>query len=141
MTISNLPSGGNIGTAASTVDIYTIFNVNQTSSGQTVTLPNPTNTTAGRMVYVTNVGTTPFTIMGTQLSINSARSAIWNGTTWVLAGNADDKTVGLLRKAADESVTNSGTVQNDNDLFFSVKNGETWMFQITAIIRSGAIAT
>lgn len=93
MAISDLPAGGNIGTAATTVDTKTIFNVNQVSSGQTITLPNPTNSTAGRMVYVTNVGTTPFTIMGTQLSPNSARSAIWNGTTWVLAGNADDKTV------------------------------------------------
>ncbi len=93
------------------------------------------------MVYVTNVGTTPFTILSTQLSPNSARSVIWNGTTWVLAGNADDKTVGLIRKAADESVTNNGTVQNDNDLYFSVKNGETWMFQITVFTKNGAAAT
>jgi hypothetical protein len=92
------------------------------------------------MVYVTNVGNTPFTILSTQLSPNSARSVIWNGTTWVLAGNADDKTVGLLRKAADETITNN-TIQNDNDLFFPVKSGETWMFQITAITRKALPAS
>jgi len=89
------------------------------------------------MVYVTNVGTTPFTILATQLSPNSARSVIWNGTTWVLAGNADDKTVGLIRKAADESIASNTTVQNDDHLFFPVKSGETWMFQITGITRNG----
>lgn len=134
MTISNLPSGGNIGTAASTVDIYTIFNVNQTQSGQTITLPDPSDLTPGRMVYVTNTGNTPFTILSTQLSPNSARSMIWDGNSWVLAGNADDKTVGLLRKAADETVVNN-TIQNDDHLFFPVKTGETWMFQITAITQ------
>ncbi|NRH21421.1 hypothetical protein HOO68_05230, partial [Candidatus Gracilibacteria bacterium] len=134
-TISNLPTGGSIGIATDTVDIYTIFNVNQTNSGQTITLPNPTDSTAGRMVYVTNNGTTPFTIMSTQLSPNSARSMIWNGTVWVLAGNADDKTVGLARKILDQTGAQN-IPKADPDLKFAVKAGETWMFQITGITRT-----
>ena len=46
MDIANLPSGGNIGTAGATVDIKTTFNINQTGSNQTLTLPMPTNATA-----------------------------------------------------------------------------------------------
>lgn len=46
MDISNLATGGNIGTAAATVDVKTTFNINQTTANQTITLPSPTNTTA-----------------------------------------------------------------------------------------------
>lgn len=141
MDIGNLASGGNIGTAATTVDIKTNFNVNQTTANQTIALPDPTDATAGRIAYVTNIGTKPFTIYATQLIPNSARSLIWNGSSWVLAGNADDKTVGLIRKTADESVVSSTTVQNDDHLFFPVKANETWMFQITGIVRNGNTGT
>ncbi len=87
------------------------------------------------MVYVTNVGTTPFTILATQLSPNSARSVIWNGSGWVLAGNADDKTVGLARKILDQTGTQN-VVKIDPDLQFAVKSGETWMFQVSGITKS-----
>lgn len=141
MTISDRATGGNIGTAITTVDVKTIFNVNQTSSGQTITLPNPTNTATGRLAYVTNIGTTSFMFLGTQIMPDSSRAVIWNGTKWILTGNADDRVSGTIRKSADESVTNNGTVQNDNDFYFAVKAGETWMFEINAITKSGAVAT
>ncbi|MEZ6330629.1 MAG: hypothetical protein R3B12_01290 [Candidatus Saccharimonadales bacterium] len=41
--ISDVAGGGNIGTAAATVDAYTVFNVAQTTASQTLTLPTPTN--------------------------------------------------------------------------------------------------
>lgn len=78
--------------------------------------------------------------MGTQLSPNSARSMIWNGTTWVLAGNADDKTVGLARKILDQTGAQNIT-KNDPDLLFPVKAGETWMFQINAITKYASNVT
>jgi hypothetical protein len=62
--ISNLASGGNIGSAATTVDVATTFNVNQTTASQTLTLPSPTTTTSGRIVYVNNVGSASFTMYG-----------------------------------------------------------------------------
>ncbi len=46
MTIANLATGGAIGTAATTVDVKTTFNINQTTANQTLALPTPTNTTA-----------------------------------------------------------------------------------------------
>jgi fibronectin-binding autotransporter adhesin len=82
-SISNLPAGGNIGTAAATVDIATTFNVNQTTSGQTLTLPNPTVTTAGRIVYVNNVGSAGFSMYGVSVVAGTAQSYIWNGTNWI----------------------------------------------------------
>lgn len=56
-TIANLAAGGAIGTAATTVDVKTTFNLNQTTANQTITIPNPTDATAGRIIYVNNVGT------------------------------------------------------------------------------------
>lgn len=81
----------------------------------------PTNTAAGRIAYVQNVGTTSFTFYGTSVGPNQSRQAIWNGTAWVLTGNGDDtKTSITLRKANDQGVNNSATVVNDNDLSWAV---------------------
>ena len=45
LAIPNLPTGGSIGTAATTVDIKTTFDINQTTADQTLTIPTPTSTT------------------------------------------------------------------------------------------------
>lgn len=86
IAIADLPAGGNIGTAATTVDIASSFNINQTTAGQTITLPNPTDTTAGRTVIIANVGSVAFTLITASLSTNEAATMLWNGTTWVFAG-------------------------------------------------------
>lgn len=83
IAISDVAAGGNIGTAATTVDIATTFNVNQTTTGQTLTLPSPTNTAAGRLAYVNNIGSAEFTMYGNPISAGSTASFIWNGTAWV----------------------------------------------------------
>jgi hypothetical protein len=81
--VSNLASGGDIGIASSTVDIATTFNVNQTTSSQTLTLPSPTVTTAGRIVYVNNIGSASFSMYGVTVAAGTAQSYIWNGSNWI----------------------------------------------------------
>lgn len=85
-TITNLATGGNIGTAATTVDIKTTFNINQTTANQIITLPSPTDTTAGRIVYVNNIGTVGFTILGSRVEAGQTSQFIWNGTAWKYVG-------------------------------------------------------
>ncbi|MFM2414525.1 MAG: hypothetical protein RI911_218 [Candidatus Parcubacteria bacterium] len=83
--ISNLASGGAIGTAAATVDTYTNFNINQTTASQSVTIPSPTNTTGtkGKIVTINNIGSANFTIGGVTVPAGSYGSAfVWNGTAW-----------------------------------------------------------
>mgnify|MGYP003453218909 FL=1 len=46
MTLTNYTVSGSIGTAAATVDVKTTFNINQTTANITLTLPNPTDTSA-----------------------------------------------------------------------------------------------
>jgi hypothetical protein len=117
-TIADLPAGGAIGTAAATVNIYTSFNVNQTTAGQTLSLPSPTTTTAGRVVYVLNVGSTSFTMHGVLLSTSSAQSYLWNGSAWV-AANIDGAGSGVTTIGAIDSQTKSanGAVISGNNLY------------------------
>jgi hypothetical protein len=140
LALGNFTASGTIGTAAATVDIKTMFNINQTTSSITLSLPSPTDTTAWRIAYVNNVGTASFFFLGTQIIPWNSRHAIWNGTAWKLSGNADDRWAnsGNTRKAADEIVNNSAAVQNDDHLSFAITAGDTWLFQINGTVRNGA---
>lgn len=89
LAVANLAAGGNIGTAATTVDVKTTFNINQTGANQTITLPNPTNTTAGRIAYVNNIGSVTFTMYASRISPGSSRAFIWNGTAWTFLGSSE----------------------------------------------------
>ncbi|MCA1800255.1 MAG: hypothetical protein LC650_03085, partial [Actinobacteria bacterium] len=119
VSISDLPTGGNIGTAAATVDSASAFNINQTTSGQTLTLPDPTNTTAGRVVYVNSVGPESFAMYGVTLSSDRSQAFIWNGTAWT-ATNIDGAGSGVTAVGALDGTTKSadGAVINANQLFF-----------------------
>ncbi|MBW3538623.1 hypothetical protein KY386_04000, partial [Candidatus Parcubacteria bacterium] len=101
LAITDLPLGGDIGTATATVDIYTAFNLNQTTAGQTVTIPAPTVTTAGRVIYLANVGTANFTLLGSTVSTGTTATMLWNGTAWTHAG-ADGSAV-LNQKTTDQN--------------------------------------
>lgn len=68
VAVSNKASGGSIGTAATTVDIASIFNVTQTTASQTLTIASPTITTEYKVITVNNVGSQAFTFTGTGLS-------------------------------------------------------------------------
>jgi len=83
--VSDRASGGVIGTASTTVDIATNFNVNQTTASQTLTIPSPTNTTTtkGKIITVNNVGTANFTLAGITVPAGSYGSAfVWTGSGW-----------------------------------------------------------
>jgi hypothetical protein len=85
-SISDLAGGGDIGSAATTVDVDSSFNVAQTTAIQTITLPAPTDTTPGRFVYVNNTGTTTFKMLGKVLPNGAGLIAMWTGAAWSLMG-------------------------------------------------------
>jgi Collagen triple helix repeat (20 copies)/Chaperone of endosialidase len=83
--VSNLATGGSIGSAATTVDVGTNFNINQTTAGQALTIPSPTNTTAtkGKVITITNIGTVDFTIgINTIKTGGKSTAFVWSGTSW-----------------------------------------------------------
>lgn len=91
-TITNLASGGDIGTAIATVDQYQGAYLVQTTASQTVTLPTPTGD-APKLFFLVNAGSTSFTINqkiifpGTMVIATYSGVAIPNiGKTWVFGG-------------------------------------------------------
>ncbi len=134
LAVSNLPTGGNVGTAAATVDIYTSFNLTQTTAGQTITLPTPTSPMAGRLVYLSNTGSAPFTFLGSTVLTGTTTQAMWNGTAWTLAGSNAGLPVGTV----DNSTMrwNQSTLQwLENVNILSTATGE---FSITSTSNTAA---
>lgn len=86
LAISNKASGGAIGTAAATVDVASLFNVNQTTSGQTLTVPNLTNTTNGKTIHINNVGSTAFTLLSKTIEPGTGILLRWTGSAWNISG-------------------------------------------------------
>lgn len=83
LEIANLATGGVIGIAPNTVDINSIFLINQTTGGQTLILPNPTNTTLGQVVSVISNSTASFIMYGVTIIPTSCQDFLWTGTSWI----------------------------------------------------------
>lgn len=93
IVISDLPSGGSIGTAANTVNKGSLFHINQTTSGQTLTVPNPTATNFSKFIYVLDIGSASFTLSpGGNLTPGTGVILVWTGTNWNVAGNGSTPT-------------------------------------------------
>jgi len=80
---------------------------------------------------VNSVGTVGFSINGVRIEMGQTRQLMWNGVSWNIVGeqiNGVEQRVAI--KQADESYSDSIVLQNDNDLFFSIAPGDTWIGQI-----------
>ena len=86
--LGNFAGGGVIGTAAATVDAFSSATIAQTTGAQVLSIPAPTNATAGRLFRVSNNGPQTFTILGVVLTTaatpaTAGLTAMWDGTAWV----------------------------------------------------------
>jgi hypothetical protein len=132
LALTNFSSGGSIGTAAATVDLYTAISVAQTSSSQTLTLPNPTASTAyGRMLYLSNIGTASFTVLSTPLKAGATASFVWSntngGASWQYAG-ADGNSIlnqSSSTQTADFLISGTGTANTFQASTFGSSNSVT----------------
>jgi hypothetical protein len=85
LKLASLPlavaAAGPIGTALTTVDIASSFNVTYTGvANGAITLPNPTDALAGDRIKVANVGTIAFSFGGDTLNPGFHTYAEWTGT-------------------------------------------------------------
>ena len=106
MADRNGGTGLSIGSAATTVDIYTYVSVAQTTASQTITIPNPTASTVyGKMLYLSNIGSASFTLLGTTVSPGTTATLVWananGGAAWTFAG-ADGNGI-LNQNSADQT--------------------------------------
>lgn len=116
--LADFPAGGSIGTAATTVDVASFFEINQTTSGQTVTLPTPTVVTDSSFAYIKNTGTATLTVVGTAVTSGSTILFTYSNGSWGLFGaeaaTATPLTYGRVNASADLpntgfSITSPGT--------------------------------
>ena len=86
--------------ANSTVNNASAVIVGFSTTGQTATLPDPSNTTAGRILYVTAAaGTKDFTLLANNdtsaitMRQNTTATMLWNGSDWTAAGASNTATL------------------------------------------------
>ena len=128
LVLGNYPSGGSIGIAANTVDKSAKININQTTPGQTLSIPNPTNLTAEKNIRIRNIGLVAFTITaygsvlpGTFIQVD------WTGSSYSYSSSSSADLTAYVQKR-------TGNVKFDftggsNSLELSSDNGgyaESW---------------
>jgi TM2 domain-containing membrane protein YozV len=123
-TLSDFAVSGAIGTAAATVDTYTTFVIPQTTAGRTLSLPTPTTGTAGRLAYVLNTGSTPFTMHSVSIQAGKAQTYIYDGSAWT-ATNIDGAGNGVTFIGTIDSQTKSadGAVISGNGIYLQTADG------------------
>jgi hypothetical protein len=116
---ANCYTGGALVASTCTV---TAASINSTSAiivgfsaaGQTANIPDPTNTTAGRIVYITAAnGSSDFTLSLngggtgnlTSMRQNTSATLIWNGSDWTVAGASNSTT---LQSAYNNTLQSAG---------------------------------
>ena len=120
-TITNKPTGGNIETAANSVDIGSTFSINQTTAGQTLTIPSPTVTTAGRIIKISNIGTVSFKIANIVLAPSKFADFLWTGSAWIpavaeIAPSLSNKTYVLSAEYAGAVLVPGSGVNHKGDM-------------------------
>jgi hypothetical protein len=101
-TVTNASCAVDCTIAQSNVDNYGTIIVSATTSDIVITLPAPTNTAAGRTVYITTSPTSlDFTLqtnsganlIDVAMRKNTTSSMIWNGTAWTPGGASNATTL------------------------------------------------
>lgn len=152
-SLGDFPAGGAIGTAATTVDVDTSFSIAQTTAGQTLSLPNPTSATAGRIVFVLNTGSASFTMHGITIPAGYGQIYAWNGTAWILGASGGGSAITLqaaydggntltTTDARDIDITLADSVTTDSNFTIDITTGSIGEFQIesngTDILQIGS---
>lgn len=116
---ANCYTGGSLVVNSCTITSASVNNtgaviVGFSTSGKTATLPDPGNSTAGRIVYVTAAnGSQDFSLsvngggMGNEIAMrqNTTATMIWNGNDWTAAGASSSTT---LQSAYDNTMQSAG---------------------------------
>lgn len=82
--LSNFAANAAIGTAENTVDRAASVAINQTTAGITLTIPDPTVTTPGKIFIVVNTGTQSVTVGGKSVSPSTFVIFVWSGSAWLI---------------------------------------------------------
>ncbi|MDX1765500.1 MAG: carbohydrate binding domain-containing protein [Candidatus Saccharimonadales bacterium] len=114
-SVTNATCGTDCTVTQANVDGYSSIIVEATAAELEIIMPDPTITTAGRLIYVTAAdGTNDFTLtlndaeaneVNISLRENETATLIWNGSDWTAAGASSSTT---LQSAYNNTLTSAG---------------------------------
>ena len=130
---ANCYTAGAVVTSSCTLTASTVNNnsaaiIGFSATGQTATLPDPTLTTAGRILYITAAGNSePFTLKANvggdaeqslTMRKNTTATLLWNGNDWTIAGGSNSSTL-------QDAYTNSAQTTAGSDIIVSNDGSNT----------------
>ena len=137
LTTTNFAANGSLGTAATTVDLFSTVLIPQTTAGIAVTLPSPTNTTAGRRLVVGNTGTASITVGGTAIPSGQSIEYVWSGTAWLPLAVPTPTNFDFFRSGATASTLPDGVTDTTDGI---VHNGNIGIGVTTAFTDATTLA-
>ena len=104
---------GNANITQANIDTYGTILISSNAAGYTATLTDPTTTTTGRVIYVTNTGAYDMTLSvngggsGNTVTLkpNTTATMVWNGADWTAAGASSSTD---LQAAYNNTATSAG---------------------------------
>ncbi len=124
-------------TAATTVDLYSGVVLTQTAMTSAVTIPTPTDATAGRLFTLTNAAASAFPVTVGSYTIPAGFSGtfVWNGSAWSTPSAAASNVPfsGLTAAIADNTL--------DNKTFAQTWNWSTATTQNPLALSAAALTT
>lgn len=92
-------------TGATNIEQLRLIDFNQTTAGQTFTLPAPADTSVQFVLDVVNTGTASFSLYGMTVGAGTGAMVAWSGTMWVVtppasAANVETATITALNTVA-----------------------------------------
>lgn len=141
LDIADLSTGGLIGTAANTVDVYSTFNIEQTTPGQSLSLPAPTVTTLSRTITVVNSGTVEIKVLGTAIGAGSFGQYTWNASSWYpeTTGSSMAYSASILSPRADASGIATTQASATTILTYNIPSAGTWRIDAGVVIQKASV--
>lgn len=105
------------------------YQINQASSSVTLTIPNPTNTSLSRIIYIDNIGTANFQMHDVTVGAGETVAFKWNGTTWKSFGRQADNVAseyGQTLVTNTAQTTSSGTYSDVLTSDFTLPSAGVW---------------
>jgi hypothetical protein len=136
VSLGNFAGGGSIGTAASTVNIAITIEIAQTTAGQTLTVPSPTNATPNKIVTIQNTGSASFIMLGEVVPANQGFVIQWTGAAWIPTSTtgvrlyAQANLAGPTNRLVTIGVINTWTIQPSGANFYQ-SNAASAFFSIS----------
>lgn len=113
--IANMATGGAVvlpvATPQTVIEMYRAIRIAQTTAGQVITLPNPSDQSIMFDLQVSNTGSASFTMYGVTITAGGNATMYWNGTAWGpdVSPTQAGPTLVNLTPTAQNTIPNVGT--------------------------------